>query len=69
MESVSMKRQRNNPCFAIPIEQAAVMLQNSRFSIEEVCSAVGYSDISRFYRNFKEQYGMTSAQFRQINVI
>ena len=51
------------------IEQAAVMLQNFDFSIEEVCCAVGYSDISRFYRNFKEHYGMTPAQFRQINII
>lgn len=51
------------------IEQAAVMLQNSDFSIEEVCSAVGYTDLSRFYRNFKEQYGMTPAQIRRISVI
>lgn len=53
----------------IRIEHAAAMLQNSDCSIEEVCGAVGYSDISRFYRNFKAQYGMTPAQFRRINLI
>lgn len=47
------------------MEQAAVMLQNSNVSVEEVCGAVGYSDVSRFYRNFKERYGMTPAQFRR----
>lgn len=51
------------------IEQAAVMLRNSNVSVEEVSGAVGYSDISRFYRNFRERYGMTPAQFRRSEMI
>ncbi len=50
------------------IRQAAVMLQNTAMSVEEISAAVGYSDISRFYRNFKEHFGVTPAQFRRGNV-
>lgn len=51
------------------IEEAAVMLKNSECSIEDVAYTVGYSDVSRFYRNFKERYGVTPAHFRKIGLI
>ena len=51
------------------MSHAAVMLNNSDFSIEEIAHAVGYSDISRFYRNFRDRYRMTPAQFRALNEI
>ena len=51
------------------IGQAAVMLCNSNVPIEEICCAVGYGDVSRFYRNFRERYGMTPAQFRRTGII
>ena len=46
------------------MKQAAGMIGNSTCSIEEVAAAVGYSDISCFYRNFKESFGCTPQQYR-----
>lgn len=46
------------------MKQSAGMIENSSCSIEEVAAAVGYSDISCFYRNFKESFGCTPQQYR-----
>ncbi len=48
------------------MKRAAEMIENSSCSIEEVAAAVGYADISCFYRNFKETYSMTPMQYRNI---
>ena len=48
------------------MKQAVQMLENSSCSIEEVAAAVGYADISCFYRNFRERYSMTPMQYRNI---
>ncbi len=48
------------------MKRAAEMIENSSCSIEEVAAAVGYADISCFYRNFKEIYAMTPMQYRNI---
>lgn len=47
------------------IKQAAEMLKNSTLSVEEIVEAVGYTDISRFYHNFKKTYGMTPKNYRE----
>jgi len=46
------------------MKQAAEMLKNSTCSIETIIEAVGYTDNSRFYRNFKDIYGMTPTTYR-----
>ncbi|HHV12520.1 MAG TPA: AraC family transcriptional regulator [Clostridiales bacterium] len=46
------------------MKQAAKMLRNTNFSIEKIIEAVGYTDMSNFYRNFKTLYGMTPAKYR-----
>lgn len=47
------------------IRQAAQMLENSSCRMEEVSAAVGYAEISCFYRNFREIYGVTPMQYRK----
>ena len=48
------------------MKQAVQLLENSSCSIEEVAAAVGYADISCFYRNFRESFSMTPTQYRNI---
>ncbi len=48
------------------MKQAVQMIENSSCSIEEVAAAVGYADISCFYRNFRESFSMTPMQYRNI---
>lgn len=48
------------------MKRAVEMLENSSCSVEEVAAAVGYADISCFYRNFRETYNMTPMQYRSI---
>lgn len=48
------------------MKRAAEMIENSSCSIEEVAAGVGYADISCFYRNFKDSFGMTPMQYRNI---
>ena len=47
------------------LEKAAEMLRSSACTVEEVVGAVGYTEPSRFYRNFKERFGTTPAAYRQ----
>ena len=51
----------------IRIRTAATMLLHSDCSIEEIVETVGYSDTSRFYRNFKDFFGLTPYQYRLKN--
>ena len=51
------------------LQQAVKMLANSNCAIEEIIEAVGYTDTSRFYRNFKEMYGMTPMQYRKTIIL
>lgn len=48
------------------MKQAAQMIENSSCSMEQVSAAVGYADISCFYRNFRERFGMTPMQYRNV---
>ncbi len=46
------------------IHKAADLLANSNCTIEDIAYIVGYSDISRFYRNFKEYFHVTPLIYR-----
>lgn len=46
------------------LRKAADILKNSDCSIEAVAEAAGYTDLSSFYRSFKEMYGMPPAAYR-----
>lgn len=47
------------------MRQAALMLRETRCSVEEIMLKVGYTDISYFYKAFKEIYGMTPKGYRE----
>lgn len=47
------------------MKQAGKMIRDTRFSISQIMYEVGYTDISYFYRAFKDYYGMTPSEFRK----
>lgn len=49
----------------VRMNQAALMLKDSQCSVEEIMLRVGYTDISYFYKAFKECYGMTPVAYRK----
>ena len=51
------------------LRQAAHMLVSTDFSIDMIVGAVGYTDKSRFYRNFTRAYGITPLRYRRKAVI
>ncbi len=48
------------------LERAAELLENGKCTAEEAADAVGYTNISRFYRNFKEFYDQTPGQYKKV---
>lgn len=46
------------------LKEAAYLLINSKLSVEEIVYHIGYTDVSNFYRAFKESYQMTPGEFR-----
>lgn len=44
--------------------KAAKLLQETDMSIEEICGAVGYSDIKFFYALFSKNFGVSPAKYR-----
>lgn len=46
------------------LKKAAHLLKNTSKSIEIIMYDIGYSDSSRFYRNFKDYYHQTPNEFR-----
>lgn len=48
------------------LKEAAYLLINSGLSVEEIVYQVGYTDISNFYRVFKDTYQMTPKEFRML---
>ncbi|EAR10008.1 GlxA family transcriptional regulator [Reinekea blandensis] len=46
------------------IEQAKQRLENTRQSIEAIAADVGYSDVSNFVRAFRQNAGLSPAEFR-----
>ncbi|MFV0341900.1 MAG: AraC family transcriptional regulator [Anaerocolumna sp.] len=49
----------------VRMKQAAQMLKDSQCSVEEIMLSVGYTDISYFYKAFKEYFGMTPVTYRK----
>lgn len=45
-------------------QRAVMLLEESDLTIEEIAEAVGYENISYFYRQFKSRYGMTPRTYR-----
>ena len=51
------------------LSQAAYLLANSQIKVSEIAAAVGYNNISHFYRIFKEQYKMSPKEYRCANKV
>ena len=49
----------------IKLQRAAVLLENSDCSIDDIVHQVGYADLSGFHRAFKRFYGIAPAEYRQ----
>lgn len=47
------------------MRRAEKMLLHTDFSIEKIVETVGYTDKSRFYRNFKAMYGVSPVKYRK----
>jgi AraC-like DNA-binding protein/mannose-6-phosphate isomerase-like protein (cupin superfamily) len=45
-------------------QKAVMLLLDTDLSVEEIAEAVGYENLSYFYRQFKERYGMTPRKYR-----
>ena len=47
------------------LNQATQLLCETRLSVSDIISAVGYDNTSYFYRIFKERYELTPNQYRK----
>ncbi len=47
------------------LTQAAYFLQHTSLRVDEIGEAVGYSNLSYFYRLFQEKYGVTPKKYRK----
>jgi YesN/AraC family two-component response regulator len=45
-------------------QKAVMLLLDTDLSVEEIADAVGYENLSYFYRQFKERYGTTPKRYR-----
>lgn len=50
------------------MDEAAAMLRQGDFSIAQISSAVGYADVSSFYRAFTKYYHKTPLGFSNANI-
>ena len=48
------------------IENACVLLKNNQHSVEHICYAVGFQNMSNFLRHFRKQKDVTPIQFRKL---
>lgn len=49
----------------IRMQQAKKMLLETNFSVEQICTTVGYGEKKQFYKLFKYHEGVTPSQFRK----
>ena len=49
----------------IRITKAKELLENSEFSMKEICAEVGYSDPNYFSRTFKKNVGVTPTEYKE----
>lgn len=47
------------------MKSAAKLLLNTDFSIDKIIETVGYTEKSRFYRNFSDMYGTSPVRYRK----
>ncbi|MBU3184752.1 AraC family transcriptional regulator [Clostridium estertheticum] len=47
------------------IKQSGYLLHNTKMSVIDVITEVGYSNVSYFYRQFKDQVGVTPDEYRK----
>lgn len=50
------------------VEKACELLRNTYKSSKEIASAVGYTDVNTFIRNFKKCKGITPGEYRRIKI-
>ena len=48
------------------LSNARQLLANSDISVQQVIEEVGYTNISQFYRVFRQHYHMTPAEYRRL---
>ena len=47
------------------LRRAAMLLKKGPGKLNDICETVGYKDVAQFIHSFKEQYGVTPAQYRK----
>lgn len=50
----------------VRMEQAKTLLQDSNFTVSEICERVGYNDLKHFTGNFKKVTGLNPGQYRKL---
>ncbi len=50
----------------IKLQKASALLLESKKSISEIVEEIGYTDNSHFYKSFKQYYGMTPIQYKEL---
>lgn len=49
------------------LSAASAQLTDTKLGIEEICYSVGFSNKTAFYRYFKQEFGVTPAEYRVFN--
>lgn len=49
------------------LERGQVLLQNTDYTVAEICQIIGYESVSHFSRTFKKTYGMSPKDYRLKN--
>ena len=52
----------------VRLERAAQLLTVTGLTVQDICYEVGYSDKTKFFRHFREQYGETPLVYRKKDV-
>jgi YesN/AraC family two-component response regulator len=47
------------------MKQAEYLLKNTEMTVSDIVVEIGYSNISYFYRQFKEEIGITPDEYRK----
>lgn len=48
------------------MNQACYLLTNSKLAVSDIIESVGYDNTSYFYRKFRERYGMSPKEYREL---
>lgn len=66
------KENTHNNIFEVVTElrmtAASELLMTSQLPVNQICSKIGYDNVSSFIRRFKQYYGITPGQYRSLNV-